>query len=254
MFEQSFLTPPNQTRKAWTTTVSFLGQIVLVCVAILVPLLYPDAMPRALLAGVLQAPTPPPGPPPPRLNAVQVVQTEIIREFRGGSLLIPTEIPKTIAMIDDQDLPSVEAVSGFGVAGGTGIPGGDGVINSIARSAANFVPPPPPAAVADKAAATTKPVERIKVGGRVQEALILRRVLPVYPVLAKQARIQGTVRLIGIIATDGTIQQLQVIQGHPLLVAAAVDAVRQWIYRPTMLNGEPVEVVAPIDVNFTLSQ
>lgn len=254
MFEQSFLTPPNKTRKAWSTTVSFLGQIVLVGVAILVPLLYPDAMPRAFLAGVLQAPTPPPGPQPPRLNAVQVVETRIIREYTGGHLLMPTEIPKTIKLIDDKDAPSVEAGNGVGVPGGTGIPGGDGVINSIARSAANFVPPPPPPPVEHKPAATTKPVERIKVGGRVQEALILRRVLPVYPALAKQARIQGTVRLVGIIATDGTIQQLQVIQGHPLLIAAAVDAVRQWIYRPTMLNGEPVEVVAPIEVNFKLSQ
>lgn len=95
---------------------------------------------------------------------------------------------------------------------------------------------------------------RIPVGGDVQAAKLIKKVLPVYPALAKTARVSGTVRLGGIIARDGTIQQLQVIAGNPLLIAAAVDAVRQWIYRPTTLNGETVEVVAPIDVIFTLSQ
>jgi periplasmic protein TonB len=82
---------------------------------------------------------------------------------------------------------------------------------------------------------------------------MVRRILPVYPPLAKQARVSGTVRLQGIISKEGTIQQLQVVSGHPLLVPAAIEAVKQWIYRPTLLNGEPVEVIAPIDVNFTLS-
>jgi protein TonB len=84
--------------------------------------------------------------------------------------------------------------------------------------------------------------------------MIMRRVLPVYPALAKTARVQGTVHLVGVIAINGTIQQLQVLSGHPLLVNAAVEAVRQWIYKPTTLNGDPVEVIAPIDVHFTLSQ
>ena len=78
--------------------------------------------------------------------------------------------------------------------------------------------------------------------------------MPAYPPLAKQARVSGTVRLIGVIAKDGTMQQLQMVSGHPLLVQAALDAVRQWLYRPTLLNGQAVEVIAPIDVIFTLSQ
>lgn len=253
MFEQSFLTSSNGTRKAWTTTVSFLGQIVLVAILILIPLLYPDAMPATLLSGPLLAPEPP-APPRPRLDAVQVVQTKIIRQFTAGRLMMPTEIPKKILLLDDGDMPQAGPAGLPGVPGGTGVPGGNGVIDSIARSAANMAPAPPPAVVTPAASAAPKPVDRIKVGGRVQEALILRRVLPVYPTLARTARIQGTVRLIGIISTDGTIQQLQVISGHPLLIAAAVEAVRQWVYRPTMLNGEPVEVVAPIDVNFKLGQ
>ena len=75
-----------------------------------------------------------------------------------------------------------------------------------------------------------------------------------YPPLAKQARISGVVHLNAVIAKDGTIQDLKVISGHPLLIQAAMDAVRQWVYAPTLLNGEPVEVVTQIDVNFTLSQ
>ena len=87
-----------------------------------------------------------------------------------------------------------------------------------------------------------------------QQANLIRKITPVYPPLAKQARIQGQVRFTAIIGKDGSIQNLQIVSGHPLLVPAAQDAVRQWLYRPTLLNGEPVEVITQIDVNFTLSQ
>ena len=97
-----------------------------------------------------------------------------------------------------------------------------------------------------------QPAKPIKVGGNVLEAKLVKRVMPVYPPLARQARISGTVRLEGIISRDGRVINLQVISGHPLLINAAVDAVRQWIYRPTLLNGEAVEVIAPIEVHFTL--
>jgi protein TonB len=86
------------------------------------------------------------------------------------------------------------------------------------------------------------------------EARIINRVVPVYPVLAKQMRLSGEVQLLGVIAQDGTVQKLQVISGHPLLVQSAVDAVRKWVYRPTLLNGVPVEVVAPITVRFSLRE
>ena len=88
----------------------------------------------------------------------------------------------------------------------------------------------------------------------VQMAKLINRVMPLYPPLAKSARISGVVHLIGIISKDGTIRNLQVVSGHPLLTKAAVDAVSQWVYKPTLLNNEAVEVIAPIDVNFTLSQ
>jgi len=96
--------------------------------------------------------------------------------------------------------------------------------------------------------------QRIRVGGNVQAAMVLNYVQPVYPPLAKQARIQGVARFNVVINKDGTIQDLQPVSGHPLLIEAAVDAVRQWSYRPTLLNGQPVEVATVVDVNFTLSQ
>jgi periplasmic protein TonB len=100
----------------------------------------------------------------------------------------------------------------------------------------------------------TAPAGPIRVGGDVQMAKLLRKIIPEYPPLAKTARVSGVVRLLGVIAKDGTIQNLQLISGHPLLARAALEAVKQWVYQPTLLNGQPVEVIAPIDVNFTLGQ
>ncbi|HEY2842703.1 MAG TPA: energy transducer TonB, partial [Bryobacteraceae bacterium] len=98
------------------------------------------------------------------------------------------------------------------------------------------------------------PAAPVAVGGDVQSAKLLKQVVPSYPQTARQLRIFGTVHLLGIIAKDGSIQRLQVLSGHPLLRQAAIDAVSQWIYRPTILNGQAVEVEAPIDVIFTLSR
>jgi protein TonB len=111
-------------------------------------------------------------------------------------------------------------------------------------------PPPPPKPSPTPASPTREP---IRVGGDVQMAKLAKKVLPRYPPLAVTARVSGVVHLIGIIARDGNIRNLQLVSGHPLLTRAALEAVQQWIYKPTLLNGEPVEVIAPIDVNFTLA-
>jgi protein TonB len=94
---------------------------------------------------------------------------------------------------------------------------------------------------------------RIIQTSQLDQAQILHRVDPVYPELGKRMRVSGTVELRGIIGTDGRIRSLQVLSGHPLLVKAAVDAVSQWIYKPTRLSGQPVEVDAPISVVFRLN-
>jgi periplasmic protein TonB len=133
-----------------------------------------------------------------------------------------------------------------------GVPGGtpSGVIGGIIGGLPSAAPPPPPP---PKEAPKPATPSRIRVGGNVQQASLVRQARPVYPPLAKQARIQGTVRFEAVIAKDGTIQNLRVVSGHPLLVQAATDAVKQWVYKPTLLNGEAVEVVTTIDVNFTLA-
>ncbi len=113
-------------------------------------------------------------------------------------------------------------------------------------------PPPPPSATRQSSVPAARTPQRIRVGGNVQQDNLIRKVDPVYPELARQARIQGVVRFTAIIGKDGSIENLQLVSGHPLLVEAARQAVNQWVYRPTLLNGEPVEVVTQIDVQFSL--
>lgn len=126
-----------------------------------------------------------------------------------------------------------------------GIPGGvmGGVIGGVVGSA----PPPPPS---PRAAAA--PVRSIRIGQNVARANLIREVPPVYPPLAKAARIQGTIRFTIRIGKDGRVENIQLLSGHPLLVAAAQDAVRQWVYKPILLNGEPVQVETQVDVVFRL--
>jgi TonB family protein len=116
-------------------------------------------------------------------------------------------------------------------------------------------PPPPPPPVNPGALISISPggtPMRIRVGGKVQEANLIQRVDPVYPPLALEARIQGTVRFNVTISKDGTIANLQVVSGHPMLVQSALEAAKQWVYKPTLLNGAPVEVTTTLDVSFAL--
>jgi TonB family protein len=94
--------------------------------------------------------------------------------------------------------------------------------------------------------------ERIRVGAKLQEQNLITKVDPIYPPLAMQARIQGVVRFTVVIGKDGRVSDIQLVNDHPLFVATATDALRQWVYKPTLLNGDPVEVVTQVDVNFTL--
>jgi len=249
MFEQSLLDTKGKTSKPWTIMVSFLIQCSLIGVAVLIPLIYFDQLPKGQLTSFLTAPPPPPPPPPPPAMAPPKVIRIIPRQFDAGKLMAPKVIPKNIAMIKEDELPPPSS----GVVGGVygGVPGGaaGGVLGGIISSAASAAPPPPP----PPPPAAPK-VTRVRVGGNVQAAAKIRGQNPSYPPLAKQARIQGHVVFTAIIGRDGTIQNLQLVSGHPLLVPAAQAAVSQWQYRPTLLNGEPVEVITQIDVNFTLSQ
>ena len=111
-------------------------------------------------------------------------------------------------------------------------------------------PPPPPPPAPPQSGSASEP--RLRIAGDAAQQNLVSQTPPVYPPLARQAQIQGTVKLGAVIGRDGNILNLSVISGHPLLVPAAMEAVRQWQYRPTMLNGQPVEVATEIHVNFTL--
>ena len=245
MFEQSFV-QTGKTNKGWTVLISTLIQLVLIGVFVILPMIYFDVLPAATLQSVFVAPPPPPPPPPPPAQAPKVVVHVIPRQFDAGRLMAPKSIPRDIAMIKEDELPPPSA--GVGVVGGVagGMAGGqiNGVLGGIIGSVPTAAPPPPPP--------PKQVISRIRVGGNVQAANLIHQVRPVYPALAKQARIQGTVELSAIIGKDGKVQDLKLVRGHPLLVPAAIQAVRDWEYRPTLLNGEPVEVATTIDVNFTL--
>jgi len=158
----------------------------------------------------------------------------------AGKLVAPKVIPKDIKIIKE-DAPDMSGMQG-GVAGG--VAGGQmgGVIGGVIGGVGAAPPPPKPSQT------------RIRQGGQVQAAKLMNKVQPLYPPLARQTRISGTVRLHAIIGKNGGVEQLEVISGHPLLVQAALDAVKQWKYQATTLNGEPVEVDTTIDVIFSLNQ
>src|SRR5438874_7804377 len=177
MFEQTFVNADAKTRKPWTVFLSFMAQCIFIGILVLIPLIYTDTLPRAQLTSFLVAPPPPPPPPPPpQPTPVVKVQKIVPRQFDAGKLMAPKQIPKEIANIKEEDLPPPSA----GVVGGVpgGVPGGTpgGVIGGIIGAVPSAAPPPPPPP-------KEKPVtpSRIRVGGNVQAANLIRKITPVYP-------------------------------------------------------------------------
>jgi periplasmic protein TonB len=189
-----------------------------------------------MMSLVAPPPPPPPPPPPAAVHIVQQVQTDIV----NGQLRTPTKIPKKVEIIKEEAAPPPSS----GIVGGVpgGMPGGamNGVIGGIISNAPMAVP---------KVATP----QRVRVSQGVTQGMVLHKVQPTYPPLARTARVQGSVVLAAVIGKDGAIQNLHVLSGHPLLQQAALEAVKQWKYRPYILNGEPVEVDTQVTVNFTLS-
>jgi protein TonB len=218
-------------------------QVLLVGVLILIPLIYTEALPKQQLMTFLVAPPPPPPPPPPPAAVPIKVVKQIQSDLSNGQLRTPTKIPEKVQMIKEEEAPPPVMASG-GVVGGVpgGIPGGQmgGVIGGIISSTPVAVPK-----VATPA--------RVRVSQGVSSGLLIKKVQPNYPPLARQARIQGQVLLQAQISKDGSIENLSLISGHPMLAPAAIEAVKQWRYKPYMLNGEPVAVDTQVVVNFTLS-
>jgi len=234
----------RRTRKPVTVFISVIIHIGIVVVLALIPLVQTQAITIPVVDMSLWAPKPE----PPQVIEVTAVtprvRTQI--EIDPNDVIAPPSIPPEIAyVIKEPVAPSASlplSTEGNGV--------GSILRDLISRQAeveAPPLPPPPPPPVSPQ-----EKVEPIRISVGVQQANLIHQVLPVYPPLARQARVQGVVFLEALISKEGTIESLRVINGHPLLIQAAFDAVHQWRYRPTLLNGEPVEVVTTVTVNFTL--
>lgn len=229
------------------TATSFVLLTTIFVTMALIPLIFPEALPRQQLLTTLIAPPPPPPPPPAPAAAPQVAKAIAHSEVLTNSQLqAPSAIPKKIGMIKEDPQPEN---SGTGVVGGVpgGIPGGQlgGVIGGIVSSvpAVNTIPK----------LADSSPNKPVRVSKGISEGMRIYHPAPEYPKLALAAHIQGQVLLRAIISRDGHIENLQALNGHPLLVPIAIRTVQTWRYRPYLLNGEPVEVETEITVNFMLS-
>ena len=246
MFADSILEFGQQNkRQTFATTLSFVLNCVALGVMLIIPLVFTESLPKAQLLTLLIAPPPPPPPPPPAAEQVQKVMHQIQTDLLStGQLRTPTKIPRKVEMIHEEEAPPPMPAGGGVVGGIGGVPGGQigGVIGSIvnATSAAvpKFVPVTP---------------QRVRISQGVTRGLLIHKVEPAYPPLARAARVQGEVVLSAVIDTSGQITNLQLVSGHPMLVPSAISAVRQWRYKPYLLNGQPVEVETTITVIFSLS-
>ena len=251
MFEYSFVQATGRTVRPCTVLASFVGQVMLVSLGIVLPLVYTDVLPRAQWTGRFFAPQPPPG------NSGKPEPAPVRQRARAPSratahpdkLVEPTRYPDRPAMLIDPAAPPEVEFSEVGVPGGTGGPT-ERLNNVIQDALRPIVTAPPPVRV--RKAVVPEAPPRYRVGGLVSAPKPLRTPSPAYPVIAQRARISGLVRLEAVIATDGRVVSVRVVQGHPLLVSAAVEAVRTWLYTPPLLNGDPIELIMQVDVTFRL--
>jgi protein TonB len=245
MFEDMLIDERIRTKRGKTTILSFTLQALLVSVLVLLPLVFTEALPTRMLETTLVAPPPPPPPPPPAAAASaaprKVEDTQVKSELE-----VPVRIPQKVAMLRES-MPNAEAGSAppstGAVVGGVsgGVEGGTigGVMGGVLNSVGSAIP---------KLAAPN----RVKVSSGVTQGLLMHQVKPEYPPVARNSRVEGTVVLAAVVGKDGKVKDVRVISGQPMLAQAAERAVRQWKYKPYMLNGQPVEIDTTINVNFKL--
>lgn len=236
MFNTLESTWDNSARLGWSTAASFSFQALALSLLLAIPLIWLQGPPSLHWLMPVSSPaamTPPAPPEPVRANRCMGSTSNMLKD----RVITPKFIPKTTPRIDDADVgpPSTNFPgTEFGRNTPNGVPFG------IGEGTAAAMPKPP------------SPVHPIRISHWAEGNLIFR-VQPVYPPLARQARIQGPVQLRAIISKTGTIEHLTVESGHPMLSGAAIDAVRQWRYRPYLLNDGPVAIETEITVNFVLS-
>jgi periplasmic protein TonB len=244
MFADSMLETSwaQRSRQGLTTLTSFGLQAVVISLLLLVPLLRSVGLPTARSVSTPISAGPLEGPPERQMGEVAHRGGQTVVMSTHG-LMLPRQMPTTIYRGPDTLGPVPDTAGCEGCVGVIGMPlgvGGGPGIQSILNGTHPVVPVAP------------KPLTHVFRTSNMLEGSLIRKVQPQYPPLARSARIQGTVVLFAEISTAGTIDNLRVISGHPLLVPAAIDAVRQWRYRPFVLNDEPIEVETQITVNFLL--
>jgi len=241
MFADSLLESDwdNRSHRGWTTLASFAMQGMAFGLLLMLPLIYREGLPKLRLTTIGTPIGPPPGPPSEGSRHPPGRMHSSVRPFE---IVAPPSIPPTIERGGDE-IPAPDANECAGcVPGSTSELGlNNSVIGAIGNSP-TVVPPPPPK--------PTAPQPRVS---RMMEGNLIYKPPPAYPPIARAGRIQGTVVLRAIISRAGAIENLQALSGHPLLIPAAIEAVKQWRYRPYVLNGEPVEVETRVTVNFILS-
>ena len=233
MFEQSFLDDAAGSKRSWSLAASVAGQSALLAITAVLPLIFTYELPLeewGLHTVLIAPPAPPQAPPPPAVRVEQVAAPQRYDDI----LMQPRSIPNEVALIDDKT--PVVALS-------APAPGGVvGAVRGVSQPTLNpgFIPMPPP-------------VKPIRVGGQVQSARLVERSPPSYPAEARENNITGVVVLEAVIDTAGRVRDIKLVDGHPMLAPSAIETVSQWRYKPTLLNGQAVEVVTRVEVIYTLT-
>jgi periplasmic protein TonB len=238
MFEDSTFESTGRIKtrsRRWMLAALTLNGSILVAL-IIIPLIYPDALPSHFIPTLLVAP-PPTQPQDPQPVHVRPAAHEA-REFDNGRITAPPSIPTVIRYLHDREAPSLNNIATADLE--TGTPGGDGkgIFNS--GQPITVVHPPSPSSV--------------RLPSKLVEGNLIFKTIPQYPIIAKSTGQQGTVVLQAVISKSGTIENLQVVSGPPMLRQAAMDAVKTWRYKPYLLNQQPVEVETTVNVIFKLER
>jgi periplasmic protein TonB len=232
--EVSHRTVEIGSRSRYTVPVSIALHVAILAVVLLAPLMAPALMPTPASVMIFAAPAPTPTPPPPPPAPADGAVRDAAATSRAEAA--PTSAPAQIV----SERPAAAPVrDGVGVAGG--VEGGIELPGVLVTPVVEIPEPPPPL-----------PVKPVRPGGVIKEPAKTRHVSPVYPPIAQQARVEGMVILEAIIGVDGRVRDVRPLRSVPLLDQAAIDAVLQWRFTPTLLNGVPVPVIMTVTVNFTL--
>ena len=228
----------SQPQNPWAAIGSLAFLSLAVLALIVIPLLHTDPLPKRQTLTMLYLQPPSAA----GSNGTKLQAPKPMSAYTPTSIAIPT-----VHQTQEASPPPVGTSGGLvaGVPGGVigGIP--DAVLSEVLSSTRSV---PAPAKMPDPT-----PVKRIRVASRVVEANLIHDVTPQYPPEAGRARLEGAVVLLAVIGTDGSVKDVRVESGLPILAQAAIDAVKQWRYKAYMVDGEPVEVDSRITINFTLS-